>query len=260
MSQRDNSLTWRWDVGTLDWVRWDGSLTTGALTIGSVKVTDGTDTLLINADGSLPTTVTASAATVSTVNSSTTPLGIGGVFTGIGELTDTYASITVFVFSDKASATDGLSVQFSQDNTNWDSTSSTTITANLGIAFILAPTGRYFRIVYTNGGTAQTIFRLQIKFHPVALSPVALPLSKALTADVPAIVTHGIISGVTTAGGGTFVDVKVSPSGAVQIGATDFDIRDLAFATDKVDVSGWGCGQFQIVAGCSWETCEQMEY
>ena len=30
------SLTYRWDVGTLSWVIWDGSLSTGALTIGKV--------------------------------------------------------------------------------------------------------------------------------------------------------------------------------------------------------------------------------
>ncbi len=30
------SLTYRWDVGTLSWVIWDGSLSTGALTIGTV--------------------------------------------------------------------------------------------------------------------------------------------------------------------------------------------------------------------------------
>ena len=30
------TLNYRWDVGTLSWVIWDGSLTTGALTIGKV--------------------------------------------------------------------------------------------------------------------------------------------------------------------------------------------------------------------------------
>ena len=34
------SLNWIWQVATLDWVVWDGSLTTGALTIG--KVDQGT--------------------------------------------------------------------------------------------------------------------------------------------------------------------------------------------------------------------------
>ncbi len=29
-------LTYRWDVGTLSWVVWDGSLSTGAITIGTV--------------------------------------------------------------------------------------------------------------------------------------------------------------------------------------------------------------------------------
>lgn len=28
----------RWDVGTLAWIAWDGSLTTGALTIGTVSI------------------------------------------------------------------------------------------------------------------------------------------------------------------------------------------------------------------------------
>lgn len=31
------SLMFRWDIGTLAWVVWDGSLTTGALTIGTVN-------------------------------------------------------------------------------------------------------------------------------------------------------------------------------------------------------------------------------
>jgi hypothetical protein len=166
------------------------------------------------------TTITATAAVVSTANSSTTPLGVGGVFTGTAELTDTYASISVFVFTNVASAANGLSIQFSQDATNWDFISTTTVAANSGIAVVLAPVGRYIRIVYTNGGSAQATFRLQTKFHSVALSPIALPLSTSLAADIPTIVTHGVIAGVTTGGGGGFIDVKVSPSGAIQIGGT----------------------------------------
>lgn len=37
LGQYRNSLMFRWDTGTLAWVVWDGSLTTGALTIGTVN-------------------------------------------------------------------------------------------------------------------------------------------------------------------------------------------------------------------------------
>ena len=52
--------------------------------------------------------------------------------------------------------------------------------------------------------------------------------------------TRSVITGETTAGGGAYVNVKVSPSGALEanVSATDLDIRNLVFATDKVDASG----------------------
>jgi len=33
-----SSRGYRWDVGTLSWLAWDGSLTTGAVTIGAVSI------------------------------------------------------------------------------------------------------------------------------------------------------------------------------------------------------------------------------
>jgi hypothetical protein len=62
------------------------------------------------------------------------------------------------------------------------------------------------------------------------------------------LITNSIIHGKSSAGGGTYVDVKVNPSGSLlvvatqdgvwDIQATDLDVRNLVFATDKVDVSG----------------------
>jgi hypothetical protein len=179
--------------------------------------------------------IVAANAVVSTANSSTTPLGISGVFTGTAELTDAYSTITIFAFSDKASATNGLSLQFSQDATNWDFLSATSVAANDGVTLVLAPVGRYFRVIYTNGGTAQTTFRLQTKFHSVALSPIILPLSTALTADIPTSVSHAVIAGRSTAGGGSFIDVKVNPSGTLQVGGT---IDAVTSITNSVTVAG----------------------
>ena len=99
---------------------------------------------------------------VSTVNSSATPLGIDGVFTGTSEDITGYASVIVNVFADQASATDGLSIEFSTDGTNWDAKHTHTIPASTPIHLTHAAHAQFFRVVYTNGGTGQSVFRLQI--------------------------------------------------------------------------------------------------
>ena len=114
------------------------------------------------------TNLIASAATTSVVNSTTTPLGIGGVFTGTSEAINTFASISVLVTSNVASAANGLSFQFSSNGTNWDFVRNFTLQAGVTRVFTLSPSGEFFRIVFTNGGTAQTTFRMETRYHPVA--------------------------------------------------------------------------------------------
>jgi len=116
------------------------------------------------------TTLTANAV-VSTVNSSTATLGIGGVFTGTSEDVTEYADIRVTVFADQPSATDGLSVQQSSNGTNWDVTDVFTIAAGAGRTFAFGSSAKFFRLVYTNGGTAQGAFRLQTIFHKTYHKP-----------------------------------------------------------------------------------------
>ena len=102
---------------------------------------------------------------ISTVNSSAVALGIGGVFTGAAEDITEYADIRVTVFSDQASAVDGLQIQQSSNGTNWDISDTYTIPASTGKVFSVAASSKFYRIVYTNGGAAQTALRLQVKFN-----------------------------------------------------------------------------------------------
>lgn len=105
---------------------------------------------------------------VSTANSTTSVLAGGAVFTGTSEDVSDFAQILVSVFTSHASATDGLSVQQSSDGTNWDVTDVYTIgatAAGQGKTFSFQPAAKFFRIVYTNGATLQTSFRLQTVFH-----------------------------------------------------------------------------------------------
>lgn len=98
---------------------------------------------------------------VSASNSSSTPLGAGGVFTGLLLSTLDNGVIFITVYSDVASATDGLSIQQSQDGTHWDFVDTYTIAAGTPKEYAINPCAAYLRVVYTNGSTPQTTFRLQ---------------------------------------------------------------------------------------------------
>lgn len=118
---------------------------------------------------------------ISTANSTTSVLGAAGVFTGTSEDVTNYSLIQVSVYSSHASATDGLSIQQSSDGTNWDIVDTYTILAATGKTFSFQPSARYFRIVYTNGGTLQTSFRLQTIYHVYASKSSSQRPSDALS-------------------------------------------------------------------------------
>lgn len=99
---------------------------------------------------------------ISANNSSTTLLAAAGVFTGTGDDVTQYAEIRVQVFSNVAGS---ISIQSSTDNTNWDNTDVYSVSAATAKVITIGVTAQYFRVVYTNGGTIQTSFRLQTQYH-----------------------------------------------------------------------------------------------
>ena len=105
-------------------------------------------------------TVISPHAVISTANSSTALLLLSGTFTGTGEDVTEYSHIVVSVFASHASATDGLQLQQSTDGTNWDWVDSYTVPATTGKSFSAPVQGKFFRVVFTNGGIMQTTFRI----------------------------------------------------------------------------------------------------
>lgn len=120
---------------------------------------------------------------ISTTNSSVTPLGISGVFTGTSEEVVNFGEVRVSIFSDQASATDGLQMQQSNNATNWDNVDTYSIPAATGKTFGSGISSRYFRIVYTNGGVAQAAFRLQTTYHYIPTKPSAIRPQDGRTND-----------------------------------------------------------------------------
>ncbi len=142
----------------------DDTITKVTATIGlPVKLLAGTSEIgNVKNSGAFAVQVDGINGTVDANNNSSTPLGIGATFTGTSTDILQFSGITISVFSDVASATDGLSVQFSADGTNWDHLDVFTIPAGTGKTFSFQPVARFMRVLYTNGGTAQADFRLSV--------------------------------------------------------------------------------------------------
>ena len=105
-----------------------------------------------------------SSGFVSTANSTATNLALNAVFTGTSEEVVAYSNIKVSVFASHASATDGLQIQQSSNNVNWDSLDIYSIQATTARSFSVPVNLKFFRIIYTNGATATTELRLQVIF------------------------------------------------------------------------------------------------
>jgi hypothetical protein len=158
-------------------------------------------------------------------NSTHTALDAAGVFTGGADEVVDYSTAVISVFSDQDGS---FTVEGSLDSENWDSLhASETYTAGAQASeYTISIPSRYFRIVYTNGGVAQTVFRLACKFikapGDVTVAASALPAGAATEATLLAIEAN-------TAAGGT---TKYSPPLSLAAGEI----------TDSESVAVWGYG------------------
>lgn len=186
----------------------------------NVQISDGTDTALVSASGELVTK--SEGSSVDSNNSTATPLGVSGVFTGTLVDVTQYGSISIQVFADEDSATDGLSFEWSTDGgSNWDVQDQHDITANQAEQFVLPRITESFRIVYTNGTTGQGAFRLETILNPWPVSGEIEELDVMLDSKDLALTSRSVIAGETP--GGNFVNVQVSTAGNFKV-----DVEELA--------------------------------
>lgn len=150
----------------------------------------------------------SSAQRVSFMNSSSATLGSSGVFTGTSEDVSEFATISIAVFSNVASATNGLSIQFSVDGTNWDHIDAYTIPAATGKTFTVGRVARYFRVVYTNGGTGQTSFRLQCVLNDDYPKPSSHRIQDSISTQDDAELVKAVLSGEKSTSLGAFENVQ----------------------------------------------------
>jgi hypothetical protein len=152
----------------------------------------------------------------STVNSTTTPLGIGATFTGTGEQNN-FPDVQVSCKTDQAGT---LYFDFSNDNSNWDTFPSSGFAVAAGIhEFHNAVKGsRYFRVRFSNtSGVGQTYLRLYTDYGK--FRPLNAPLVNTLASDSDATVVKAVLAGQQDSG--DFAYVPVTQEGHLEVALHD---------------------------------------
>jgi len=139
----------------------------------------------------------APACTISTIQSTSTPLTANSSWVPAFESVLSYASISIIINTDVAGT---LTAYLSSDGTNVDRTvplSDGTLTNTNGVHDLIV-LSRYFKIGFVNGVTNQTYFRLQVIYNP---NPrIAVPtsrLAQSLTNYDDVINTRTALTGQT---------------------------------------------------------------
>ncbi len=136
---------------------------------------------------------------VSSGNSSNANLAAAGVFTGTGEEVVGYGNITVTAFASHAGS---FTVQWSDDNSTWRADGETYAVSATTLKVVkYGPSMRYFRVVYTNGGTLTTTLVIQTVYRVGHTKPDTHRLGNAMNDDTDAEVVKAVLTGFSPSGG-----------------------------------------------------------
>ena len=161
-------------------------------------------------------------------NSTHDTLLAGATFTGEPFNILPYSIIYITVYSDKASATDGLVIEQAHKvggSYHWDSDDKFTIPATTGKTFSIQPALEYIRVKYTNGGDDQTSFRL----HTVLKQDMGLDSSHRISDDIVSDDDARLVKAVLTA--------KADGDGFTNITATAANNLKVANVEDGLSIA-----------------------
>jgi hypothetical protein len=139
---------------------------------------------------------------ISTLNSTTIPLSEDGIFTGDWEDCSIYTTLTIMVSADAVSAVNGWKIQWSSDGVNLDHEKVFSFEKfTSGQHVTLGILTKYFRVIFVNGNSAQSSFRLQtiLYFNQVKNPSHAI---EAMIHDTDAAeITKAVITGKSSVSG-----------------------------------------------------------
>ena len=152
-------------------------------------------------------------------NSTSTPLTSGAIFTGTATEILNFGIIFVSVYSDVSSKINGLEIEQSSDGINWDHDDMYSYPAGVGKNYSINPFARYVRVVYTNGDTDQTEFRLQTILKGNS-KPSSHRIQDTITTDDDAELVKSVITGLQP--NGVFKNFAATNKGNFKVSLNEY--------------------------------------
>lgn len=152
-------------------------------------------------------------------NNTTTPLGPDEEFIGSDwqDMLD-YGVLSVNISTDVDSSEDGLVVEWSSDKVNIGNTDTFTLNGGQNKTFTFGPAERYYRLRYTNGPIAQTVFRLTAIIRRSYVKPSSHRISDSIVPDDDAELTKSVLTGLRP--DGKFGNVNIAQHGTILVSNT----------------------------------------
>lgn len=152
-------------MGVISFVKYIASLAqnAGAIPVDTVVATHERDS-----DGASVQDVYLSVSETDSGNTTVSPLLANAIYTGTGKAVTDFVEAIVSVYSDVASAADGVDLQVSSDGVSWYSMD-TYEYHDIGVLkqWKAQLPLDYYRVRYTNGASNQTVFLLNTKLQRV---------------------------------------------------------------------------------------------
>lgn len=172
------------------------------------------------------------ASGISSGNSTSTLLGSNATFTGTWEDVLGYANVAITVNAAQASATNGLSIEFSTNGVDIDDGDVFSIPAGGGNQFSFGVIARYFRVRYTNGAAAQTAFRLSTMYHISAIKPSSHRIGDVITQENDAELTKSVLTAQQP--NGNFTPIDATTAGNLKMSVQEFDTAALDWQAGNI--------------------------
>ena len=158
---------------------------------------------------------------------------ITGAGTFVGDWMDTldYNFIIIGMNTDKASATDGLAIQWSANASTVHDTDVFTIAAGGAKVFTFSPARQYFRINYTNGADTTTAFNIQTVMKKQGSKSSSHRLQDAIVDEDDAELIKAVLSAKFNGGG--YGNISATADGNLKVA----NVED-GLSIAKGDVTG----------------------
>ncbi len=199
---------------------------------GGVNGPDGLKADVIPTDGHNGL-VAIAPGHVSTINSTAAILAGDAVFTGDWEDVTNFGVIVVSMTADVDSAVNGLMVQFSSDGTvpGIIADDDYTVLADAKKTFSFQTAAKFFRVLFTNGASPQTIFNLQVVLKPYYVKPSSHRVQDSIIDDDDAELIKSVITGKNPSD--IFVNFQATTAGNFKGSVEEIEPETIAnFDTD----------------------------